>query len=488
MLPVVLHKRIYVILTILVTFPMLIWGIVDGYDTKRSMLKEKEIELAIIAATLKERVPYSFQEILKMKNAQFASPEEKSRILTDYLQPIVDQVSQKYPGFGLGFYSLDLNTVAIAPYDPNLLGKKTNRGAQIIHDAGVYQLVYLDKSTTRNQEPIVGIRSYIYEDGQIAGTLWASYSAGDVQTETRLRHLRNLILISACWVGMITTIWWIFWRLDKSLSMLVAKIKTGDDNPEKLNEFPQLIPVLKDLILLRERIRQDYLQKEKTSEEMAKLDRLDLVSQMAAGLAHEMRNPLQVVMGYIQYSIPKSEETMKSRLTLIMDELNRMNQLISDFLSIARNKLVHKELLQLNNIITTVYPLLYPEIVKNAQNIILELEEKLPQIYVDKSEIIQLILNLSRNAIEAMGAKGKLSIKTSNHSGKVQLTISDTGCGISTEQLNKIFDPFYTSKEAGTGLGLAVCKGIVDRHYGAIDVMSEEGVGTTFIVSFNITD
>jgi len=487
MLPVVLHKRIYVILTIIVTFPMLIWGIVDGLNTEKSMLKEKEIELAIIAATLKERVPYSFEEILKLKNAQYALQEEKRGILAGYLQPIVDHVSLNYPGFRLGFYSLDLNTLAIAPYDPNLIGKKTKRGGQIIHDAGVYQLVYLDRSMTSNQEPIVGIRSYIYEKGQIAGTLWASYSAADVKIETRLRHLRNLSLILMCWLGMLATIWWLFRRLDKSLVTLVAKIKTGDDNPEKLNEFPQLIPVLKDLIILREKSRQDYLQKEKTSEEMAKLDRLDLVSQMAAGLAHEMRNPLQVVMGFIQFSIPKAEETMKIRLTLIMDELKRMNQLITDFLSIARNKIVHKELLQLNNIITTVYPLIYPEIVKNAQTITLDLERELPLIYIDKSEIIQLVLNISRNSIEAMG-KGHLSIKTSSHSGKVQLIIADSGCGIATEQLDKIFDPFFTSKEAGTGLGLAVCKGIVDRHNGSIDVRSQVGVGTTFIVSFNIPD
>lgn len=484
LLPVILHKRIYVLLTILVTFPMLIWGILDAYDIEQEVLKDKEIELAVIATTLKERLPYSYGEILRMENVQDASPEEKRQVLNRFLQPIVDKVSKKYPGYGLGFYSQDLYVLAVAPFDPNLLGKKTNRESRILHDAGVYQLVYLDKSVMHNDEPIVGVRSQFFENGNLTGTVWASYKSVDVGEKIRLTVFKNLFFIMMCWLIMITIIWWAFRKIDKSLKTLVAKIETGDDNPEKLNQFPQLIPVLKNLISLRARIESDYLEKEAAKEEMARLARLNLVSQMAAGLAHEMRNPLQVVMGYIQFMTPKAEEKMKSRFLLIMDELERMNQLISDFLTIARNKRVEKVVIQLNEIIQNVHILIYPDIVKNALNITLQLEENLPRIYADRKEIIQLILNLSRNAIEAMGSKGTLTIKTVKLFGKVQLIISDTGCGISREQLEKIFDPFYTTKEEGTGLGLSVCKGIVDRHDAQINVISEEGVGTTFIITF----
>lgn len=486
LLPIKLHKRIYVLLTILVTFPMLIWSIIDAYDTEKVVLKEKEVELAIIATTLKERLPYSYSGILRLENAQDLSPDKKREVLNRYLQPIVDQVAERYPGYALGFYSQELYVLAVAPYDRNLIGKKTNRQSRIVHDAGVYQLVYLGESVVHKKEPIVGVRSQFFENGNLTGTVWASYTSVDIGQEIQLAIIKNVSWIIACWLSMITIIWWAFRKIDDSLETLVAKIETGDDNPEKLNEFPQLIPVLIKISSLRAKIESDYKEKVIATEEMSKLDRLNLVSQMAAGLAHEMRNPLQVVMGYIQFMTPKVDEKLKPQFSLIMEELKRVNQLISDFLFVARNKRVEKELLQLNDIIKNIYSLIYPDIAKNALNVSLQLEENLPRIHADKKEMIQLILNLSRNAMEAMDSKGVLTIETRWISDKVVLMISDTGCGISREEQDKIFDPFYTTKDEGTGLGLSVCRGIVDRHNGKISISSEAGLGTTVTVVFCI--
>lgn len=105
-------------------------------------------------------------------------------------------------------------------------------------------------------------------------------------------------------------------------------------------------------------------------------------------------------------------------------------------------------------------------------------------LLLNEKEMKQLILNLSRNAIEAMTAKGKLCIKTRVRPDKVELITIDSGCGIEQEYLSKIFDPFFTTKDHGTGLGLAVCYSIVERHNGRIDIKSTVGAGTTFIVSF----
>lgn len=233
-------------------------------------------------------------------------------------------------------------------------------------------------------------------------------------------------------------------------------------------------------------IHHDITEYEKMKNHMIELDRLNLVSQMAAGVAHEIRNPMAAARGYLQLIRRKLGEEFKDRFDIVISEIDRVNSIITDFLSLAKQKNTEAEIQSLNQIINNIYPIIYGDAIKQGISAEIELEEDVPNLYANDKEIKQLILNLSRNAIESMGGKGKLTIQTRNKGGNLQLLISDTGCGVPKEQLEQIFTPFYTTKDNGTGLGLAICKSIIDRHNGTIDLESKEGKGTTFIITFKM--
>jgi len=216
--------------------------------------------------------------------------------------------------------------------------------------------------------------------------------------------------------------------------------------------------------------------------EIARLDSLNLIGELSAGVAHEIRNPLTVVKGYLQYFGGKSIE-YKEQFEALSNELAHVEMIITDFLSLARNKTTVFTKRSLNSIIEEVFPFLMADALKKGVDIELNLSA-ISCFLLDDKEMKQLILNLVRNAVEAVDGKGKVTIETRMEDKNVLLSVSDTGCGIPKELCDRIFDPFFTTKENGTGLGLSVCASIVDRHGGKIRVESDEGKGTNFLVHF----
>jgi len=227
---------------------------------------------------------------------------------------------------------------------------------------------------------------------------------------------------------------------------------------------------------------QNVTELEKLRGEMNQLDRLHIVSQMAASITHEIRNPMTAVRGFIQLLQEKSSQEFQNYFEIILKELDRANQIISDFLAFSRTRKVEEKEYNLNEIIYGLHPILLADSNIKGQYIELDLDQNVPSLLVNENEIKQLILNLARNAMESMEDGGELVIRTRFIDGKVELQITDSGIGISKEQKKRLFEPFYTTKERGTGLGLAVCKNIVDKHNGRIEVDSELGKGTTFTI------
>lgn len=218
-------------------------------------------------------------------------------------------------------------------------------------------------------------------------------------------------------------------------------------------------------------------------EEMARLERLNLVGQMAAGIAHEIRNPMTTVRGYLQLLGAKSEfQSHDSTFELMIEELDRANLIISEFLSIAKNSPTERKCQNINDILRHLYPLLEADTYTQNKKIVFEAEE-IPNILMDANEVSQLVLNLCRNGLEAMQMGGTLTIHTYTEGGYVLLSVQDEGCGIPSEYMDKLGTPFFTTKENGTGLGLATCYSIVDRHNATIDLKSSSGV-TAFFVRF----
>lgn len=226
---------------------------------------------------------------------------------------------------------------------------------------------------------------------------------------------------------------------------------------------------------------------EKFRTEMAHLERLNLVGEMAAGIGHEVRNPMTTIRGFLQILMSK-EDCMKywEYYKLMIEELDRANAIITEFLSLAKEQLVCRNSKNINVIIKSLVPLIEADAIIANKYIKVELSD-VHDFLLDDKEIRQLVLNLARNGLDAMSPGGYLTIRTYMENHEIILAIKDQGTGIDPEVLKKIGTPFFTTKEQGTGLGLAICYSIADRHNAIITVETSKK-GTTFFIRFTNVD
>jgi len=217
--------------------------------------------------------------------------------------------------------------------------------------------------------------------------------------------------------------------------------------------------------------------------EITRLDRLNLVGEMAAGIGHEVRNPMTTVRGFLQF-LGKKERHAGDReiFELMIEELDRANSIISEFLSLARNKAVNLEKKDLNKILKVILPLLQADGLVTDKYVHLK-TRKTPRLLIDEKEIRQLVLNLVHNGLQAMEPGKTLTLETFVDEDDVVLAVKDQGSGIPGEIIDKIGTPFFTTKDTGTGLGLAICFSIVARHNARMDYETSTE-GTTFYVHF----
>ncbi|MBP2651108.1 MAG: sasA 2 [Firmicutes bacterium] len=232
-------------------------------------------------------------------------------------------------------------------------------------------------------------------------------------------------------------------------------------------------------------IIRDVTQRVRLENDVARLDQLNIAGQMAANLAHEVRNPLTTLRGYLQFLGVKEEfEEYKARFSLMLEEVDRTNTIITEYLALSKHKVVDMKKRKIDDIVKIMYPLLQTD--GNASNVEVELSlATKSDIWLDDKEIKQLILNLTRNAIEAMPGGGKIRLVTTETDEGIIFSVIDNGAGIPQHILENIGKPFFTTKESGTGLGLAICYRIVGRHHGKLDIAT--GIsGTTIKIWFPV--
>ncbi|MFZ5651358.1 MAG: PAS domain S-box protein [Bacillota bacterium] len=208
----------------------------------------------------------------------------------------------------------------------------------------------------------------------------------------------------------------------------------------------------------------DITERKVMEQEMARLERLNLIGEMAAGIGHEVRNPMTSVRGFLQMLSTKEDCSKYSDFFKIMiEELDRANSIITEYLSLAKNNPLDLRSQNLNDIINAMGPLIAADSINSQLNYIIELGD-IGDLPLDEKQIRQLILNLVRNGKDAMDSDGTITIKTFKDGNETVLMVQDQGKGISPDIIDKIGNPFFTTKENGTGLGLAVCYSIASRH------------------------
>lgn len=237
-------------------------------------------------------------------------------------------------------------------------------------------------------------------------------------------------------------------------------------------------------------LQQTHQELEQAHQQLIRTEKLASIGQLAAGVAHEINNPLGTITIFSHMLMKDIEEDDPRRedLQMIVEEAARAKDIVKGLLSFARETMLKPGLINLNAVLDDVFGLIENQSLFFNVELKKKLDPTLPTMFVDTAQLKQVFLNIILNGAQAMEGSGELTVRTRfMPDGKtVEITISDTGPGIPEETLGKLFDPFFTTKEKGTGLGLAIAYGIVDRHGGSIDVRSEIGVGSNFIITLPV--
>ena len=318
----------------------------------------------------------------------------------------------------------------------------------------------------------------------------------DINRQTVLVFLT--ITLVAALVSMILS-YWISRRISVPIQKLVSasgevargnlnakvEVKSNDELGELANTFNSMASALKE---------HDERLKEFTRSKIMESERLAIIGQLAAGVAHELNNPLQGIVTYSHLLLETmpNEEWSKGNLEKIVTQANRCRDIVRGLLDFSRQRKPNKTLYDVNKVLRECVSLLENQALFHNIQIKDALDPKLPMTVIDPSQIERVFMNIIINAAEAMDGKGLLALTTRLDPVEhfIDVKFTDTGPGITKENLERIFSPFFTTKDAGhgVGLGLAISYGIVREHKGTILVESEVGKGTTFTVRIPVTE
>jgi len=325
---------------------------------------------------------------------------------------------------------------------------------------GILYVGILEEKFTDMRNKTIAVFLGIAFAGMIAALVVSNFLAKSI-----LQPIKQLIFASRQWA-------------DGNLDYRVET--TQKDEIAKLAETFNLMASS-----LKER---DERLKEHTARQIMKSERLATLGQLAAGVAHEINNPLGAILMYSYLSLEEldAEDPRRKNLEKVAAEATRCKNIVRGLLDFARQSEPNVEEADANEILGRTLSVLQNQAQFHNITINTSLSSSLPKAMMDSGQIQQVFTNIILNAAEAIDGQGKINIATrTGEDGRfIEIEFTDTGCGISRENLDKIFDPFFTTKEvgSGTGLGLAVSYGIITRHRGTIEVKSSPGQGTTFIV------
>jgi PAS domain S-box-containing protein len=218
---------------------------------------------------------------------------------------------------------------------------------------------------------------------------------------------------------------------------------------------------------------------------------LSAIGELAAGTAHEIRNPLTSIRGFLQLMKEKKDAPIRDfdgYFDIILAEADRINAIITEFLKLAKQEKVELRPVNLNDIINFIWGLLNSEALLREIHLVRKLDPEAPPIMGNIDMLKQVVINLVNNALQATGRGGVVKVVTRRKENGVLLIVEDNGVGIEESILPRIFDPFFTTRDEGTGLGLAITNKILGEHNASINVTSKPGRGTTFYITFPLAE
>jgi signal transduction histidine kinase len=318
-----------------------------------------------------------------------------------------------------------------------------------------------------------------------------------------LRRRNEIILAGIAIMGAIAMAFWYLTKrnISKPIHALIegaAAIGAGeldrripitrrDELGRLAAEFNRMTESLKQA---REQILEETGKKMELERQLQHSEKLAAVGRLAAGLAHEIGTPLNIISGRAEYLLPELSggDSKATSLRIIVQQIERIKRIIEQLLGYARVQPPHIAPTPLSGVFSNVLSLLDHELAQRKARVEVSIPTALPDLAADPHLLEQVFVNLLLNAVDAMSDGGDVRVAAQARGDLIEVCVEDTGCGIPPESLPRIFDPFFTTKKVGegTGLGLSVVYGIVKDHGGTIEVKSEPGVGTTFLITFPV--
>lgn len=260
----------------------------------------------------------------------------------------------------------------------------------------------------------------------------------------------------------------------------------------RVNAFPlkQNNKIIGTIIMLL-----DITARKEEQNKLRRAESLASLTTLAAGVAHEIKNPLSSIAIYIQLMeryLNKLPENFKLKfgnmISIISEEIDRLNRIISDFLFSVRPTVLNKELVNLEKLLNQLLELISLQVKEKGLNLTLKVEKKFPEIICDPNYTKNAFLNIVKNSIEACDKNDEIIISLIKEGDYVKIIFRDTGKGIPKDKINQIFDPYFTTKDFGTGLGLTIVYKIIKEHNGDISISSDLNKGTIFTIKLPIYD
>jgi PAS domain S-box-containing protein len=270
----------------------------------------------------------------------------------------------------------------------------------------------------------------------------------------------------------------------------VPQFRPGESTPyqvyttfEDITQRKQAEQALKEYSeRLEEMVEERTRELREAQEQLVRQEKLAVLGQLAGGVGHELRNPLGVLTNaayFLKMTLTETDETIQTYLDMISSQVRKAEKIVSDLLDFARLETAEKQETPLPRLVTQVLAEQSPP---EQVEVSTQMASDLPLVFVDSQQIEQVLTNLVINAYQAMADGGRLTISATTGDDQVALSITDTGHGISEENMTKLFEPLFTTRPKGIGLGLAVSKNLVEANGGRIEVESEEGEGSTFTI------
>ncbi len=455
---------------------------------RTTLVSEKQNKLFAFARLLDNGLKGTFDDILVEKGYQNATRDEKITVLNHHLEAFTDTVARAQLGIGVGYYSKELD--AIITYGPSeLLGHMVKLSIQQDHQG----LQVMETGTAMIQTgrlvrgSIMNCMQPLIRNGEVIGYVWANELVDDINNQiNRLSSTSYVIIAFGIFFSFLGTAF-IAQIVGRRIHEINSAIKIIEDDPSF--RIPPMAGDLGEIARSINEFAERLILRRKLEEQMQRTDRLVALGEIAAGVAHEIRNPLTSIKGFVQLIESEMEEGDPQRqyTNIVISETDRLNRIVHELLYYARPSDTLRANININQILTDSLQLVRINAAPREITISTFLADNLPGINGDPEQLKQVFLNLLMNAVQALEGierKGEVTVSSQVTQEGIQVTVEDNGKGIVTEHLDRIFSPFFTSRSDGTGLGLAVVQKIVALHQGEIRAENISAGGARFILLF----